>query len=990
MAFKLADVFVPITGDDSALRKTLAGTQRLLKNFVGNLAQGISQGIGQAIFQNIQKLLGSIIDLAKQSVHAASDLNESLSKTQVAFGASAKTILDWSKTSATALGQSRQQALEAASSFGLLFSTMGVGSDVSAEMSIRLVELATDMASINNIPIEDALLKLRSGLVGEAEPLRTVGVLLNETVVAQEALREGLAATKEGLTDQDKVMARYNLILQQTAKTQGDFARTSQGIANQERILAAQREDALARIGAAFAPIYLVILQSLNKIINQMAPNGENIIRALAEGMVNGVIFILPALRTIKDVITYWLAPGSPPNLLPDLVKWGASAMNFFLAGFSDADFGALESLGSTIEGILRSFVTSGAIAENDIVQRVFGSKQAIAAAVAQWSQAGQVTQSSIEAIQNAAGPAGVSLAGLVQSFFDMEGASKRAAAAQRELTDVTEQYDRALDPLNKQLGEINDKQDAIRDKQAISAARKVIRDPAATANAKRLAQLDIEKIKVENQIGNVEKERDTAVDAAQQKLKAAQKEEEVAKAVYNAQAALLQQTVETNRLIGEQNDLRKKQSDDAERLYQATLAYNLVLADTPGKLALLRLELARQQEGTVGYYDILTQIAQTEKQLKSEADAGAIVPADGVLPGLDDVDVPKWAKDLSERLRQAIEKEFPSDKPIFPSLLGGTDFLNKPIGPEVKPADPVVEVDTNVKMFVDTLKELTKAIEGLVGPAQFLAEMFGLPADNAELAAGKTKTASDDIVLAVVNAGKGVDNSFNGKWREAFGNLRSIVGQGLIAIANQLPGADGSEPKDTNSPIHGLQLMGQAFSALMLSGMVLGQAPLIINYLAFLQWIRDQLPGSEPADPSSPLFGLGDAGAAILDMVWEGLKLKWIEVSAWWTEKMQWIRDMLPFSEPANPSSPLTGLQDAGKAILHQIQLGFDSSTLTLPTPNVPTLAAGAASVAGGSSRSVVMESGAIQVNGVAGAEQLIPSLEDAFKQFLQELANA
>ena len=106
-------------------------------------------------------------------------------------------------------------------------------------MSEQLLRLGADLASFNNLEVGDALDKLRSGLTGEAEPLRELGVLLSEDAVQAEALASGLAESTKAITEADKVQARYNLILKQTATAQGDFARTSTGLANAQRIISA-------------------------------------------------------------------------------------------------------------------------------------------------------------------------------------------------------------------------------------------------------------------------------------------------------------------------------------------------------------------------------------------------------------------------------------------------------------------------------------------------------------------------------------------------------------------------------------------------------------------------------------------------------------------------------------------------------------------------------------------------------------------------------
>lgn len=197
-----------------------------------------------------------VLAMGAASIKAASDTDESLSKVNVVFGTSAKVIEEWAKTSAEAFGQSKQQALEAAGTFGNLFTAMQIGAPQASKMSTTLIQLAGDLASFNNIGTEEALTALRAGLVGEAEPLRRLGVNLNEAALKAEAMRLGLAkSTSEGLEPAAKAQAAYSLILQQTKNAQGDFARTSEGLANQTRILEAEFTNLRAEVGKELLPV---------------------------------------------------------------------------------------------------------------------------------------------------------------------------------------------------------------------------------------------------------------------------------------------------------------------------------------------------------------------------------------------------------------------------------------------------------------------------------------------------------------------------------------------------------------------------------------------------------------------------------------------------------------------------------------------------------------------------------------------------------------
>ena len=274
------------------------------------LAVGVGAGVGLIVGSGI----------VKESVDMASGINEALSKVNVVFGESAAEIIEWSKTSATALGQSQLEALEAAGTFGNLFRAMGITTDASREMSKRTIELATDLASFNNANPEDVLIALKAGLVGETEPLRAFGVNLNDARIKAEAFRLGLVEaqvdqlafsraqetadkaarkmaetlTKNGegsveyadavrdaeqandklsevmdgkipdsLTAAQKAQAAYSLILADTSLAQGDFAKTSGGLANQQRILSAEFDNLKVKIGTALLPGALRLVVAL-------------------------------------------------------------------------------------------------------------------------------------------------------------------------------------------------------------------------------------------------------------------------------------------------------------------------------------------------------------------------------------------------------------------------------------------------------------------------------------------------------------------------------------------------------------------------------------------------------------------------------------------------------------------------------------------------------------------------------------------------------
>ena len=212
-------------------------TQRLGRALKVGLAAGAAVGAA------------AIGRFAGQSVSAASDLEEAFSKAQQVFGDATGEVVKFADTSVTDLGLSKQAALEAVGTFGNLATSFGIGQGKAAEMSTTLTQLAADLASFNNTSVEDAINALRSGLSGETEPLKRYGIVLQDTRLRAEALAMGLEVTKGALDPLTKSQAAYSLILKDSANAQGDFARTSDGLANTQRILNAAVEDAKAEIG---------------------------------------------------------------------------------------------------------------------------------------------------------------------------------------------------------------------------------------------------------------------------------------------------------------------------------------------------------------------------------------------------------------------------------------------------------------------------------------------------------------------------------------------------------------------------------------------------------------------------------------------------------------------------------------------------------------------------------------------------------------------
>ena len=255
---------VEIIGDAASLERAFGRA--------GKSTQGLGSslmGLGKVAAVGIAGLTVASGFLGKKLVDLAGDAAEVESKFRVVFGREMPGMIKQLDAFSEATGASRYQLREQTADMGALLEPLSASKKLAGEMSVQFVKLATDLSSFNNVPVADALLAIRSGLVGEAEPLRRFGVLLNEAAVKAEAVRMGLVKQKEELTEQQKVQARANLIMEQTKLAQGDAIRTSDSYANQVRRLQNSLRDLGTDMGKVLLPAMTAVVSFLN---NEVVP----------------------------------------------------------------------------------------------------------------------------------------------------------------------------------------------------------------------------------------------------------------------------------------------------------------------------------------------------------------------------------------------------------------------------------------------------------------------------------------------------------------------------------------------------------------------------------------------------------------------------------------------------------------------------------------------------------------------------------------------
>lgn len=235
------------------------------------------------------------VRVASEGMQMAADLAETMSKTGEVFKENTDDIVAWSKSAGRSFGLTQQSALDSASTFALYAKSAGLGAKETVAFSKKLVGLSADLASFYNTGVEDAAYALGAALRGESEPLRRYNILLDAGTIKAAAMRSEFEATGKETSATGKILGAYTSILEQSTVAQGDFARTSDGLANQQRILTAEIGVTKVAFGEMFLPIAKDVTMWVN---NNMLPAIQDVIAGF-----KGERGMVPAIRDATKLL---------------------------------------------------------------------------------------------------------------------------------------------------------------------------------------------------------------------------------------------------------------------------------------------------------------------------------------------------------------------------------------------------------------------------------------------------------------------------------------------------------------------------------------------------------------------------------------------------------------------------------------------------------------------------------------------------------------
>ena len=275
-------------------------------------------------FSRLAKAIGLVmiarkaLDTIKTGIDYASDLAEVQNVVDVTFGSATEAINSWSKECLAAYGMNEVSAKRYAGTIGAMLKSSGLAGDAIVDMSKDMVGLAGDMASFYNLDLETAFEKIRSGISGETEPLKQLGINMSVANLEAYALSQGITTAYNEMSQAEQVMLRYNYLMSATADAQGDFARTQDSYANQTRLLSESWLEFTGVMAEQLLPVLTTIVSWLNNIVAFLTENADMVSAVLV-----GLATTVGILAVAWDVhaAAQWLAVAANQALIVSLLS---------------------------------------------------------------------------------------------------------------------------------------------------------------------------------------------------------------------------------------------------------------------------------------------------------------------------------------------------------------------------------------------------------------------------------------------------------------------------------------------------------------------------------------------------------------------------------------------------------------------------------------------------------------------------------------------
>lgn len=239
----------------------------------------------KGLIRTLLPILGirQIFNWGKQSIEIASDLTEVQNVVDTTFGNMAYKVEDFAKTSIEKFGLSELSLKQYSSRFQAMGTAMGFPIDKMSDMSLELTKLTADMASFYNVEQDAIAEDLASVFTGTTRPLRQYGLDLTQATLQEWALKNGIDANIQSMSQAEKTMLRYQYVMANTGAAQGDFSRTVNTWANQVRILKQNFQQLASVIGGVLVNAFKPIVKAVNSAMGAIIEFAKTISNALGK-----------------------------------------------------------------------------------------------------------------------------------------------------------------------------------------------------------------------------------------------------------------------------------------------------------------------------------------------------------------------------------------------------------------------------------------------------------------------------------------------------------------------------------------------------------------------------------------------------------------------------------------------------------------------------------------------------------------------------------
>lgn len=233
---------------------------------IGDIASG--QFLANMAVNGINSIIDGVTGSISESIELASDLVETQNVVDVTFEDSASTINKWAQEALNAYGITETKAKQYSSTLGAMLKSMGIADDQVLQMSMDMAGLAADMASFYNLDHDTAFEKIRSGISGETEPLKALGINMSVANLNAFALEKGMNKAFDKMSQAEQATLRYQYLLEATKDAQGDFARTGDSFSNEMRKLQTNLDRIKTEFGKGLLGVVTPAISLLNNVLS--------------------------------------------------------------------------------------------------------------------------------------------------------------------------------------------------------------------------------------------------------------------------------------------------------------------------------------------------------------------------------------------------------------------------------------------------------------------------------------------------------------------------------------------------------------------------------------------------------------------------------------------------------------------------------------------------------------------------------------------------